>query len=343
MKSLSRRYQLLASGNSLALTASHMDIPTPDLRQVVVRITAASLNYRDLLTRGDAAGIRQGLVPLSDAAGTVVAVGSEVTRWRIGDRVSPAFFPTWLGGRFSPAHLAHALGGGSTDGVLADHFLADQSALVAVAAHLTDVEAATLPCAAVTAWHALFERGNLQAGDTVLVQGTGGVALFGLQLAHAHGARVVVTSSSDAKLERARVLGAWQTINYRTHPEWDKVALEMTDGKGVDHILELGGPDTYDRSIAAVAAGGHIAQIGVLTGFNSQPNIVPLQFKNASVDGICVGSVAHFERLNQFTQQHQLRPVVDQVFAFDEAEQAYAQLAGAGHFGKLVIDMGQAA
>jgi len=339
MKTHSRRYQLLASGNALALTASHNDIPTPGARQVLVRITAASLNYRDLLTRGDVSGSRQGLVPLSDGAGTVVAVGRGVTGWRLGDRVSPAFFPTWLDGRFSTAHLAHALGGGGTDGVLADHVLADETALVAVAAHLTDVEAATLPCAGVTAWHALFERGNLQAGETVLVQGTGGVALFGLQLAHAHGARVIVTSSSDAKLERARALGAWQTINYRTHPDWDRLALEMTDGKGVDHILELGGPDTYNRSISAIAAGGRIAQIGVLTGFNSQPNMVPLQFKNASVDGICVGSVAHFDRLNQFMHRHQLRPVVDEVFAFDDAERAYGQLASAGHFGKLVVDM----
>ena len=189
----------------------------------------------------------------------------------------------------------------------------------------------------------MFERGNLQPGDTVLVQGTGGVALFGRQLAHAHGARMIVISSSDAKLQRARSLGAWQTINYRTHPDWDKVALEMTGGRGVDHILELGGPATYDRSMTAIAAGGHIAQIGVLTGFNSQPNMVPLQFKNASVDGICVGPVVHFDRLNQFMHLHQLRPVVDQVFAFDAAEQAYAQLSGAGHFGKLVIEMGQAA
>jgi NADPH:quinone reductase-like Zn-dependent oxidoreductase len=176
-----------------------------------------------------------------------------------------------------------------------------------------------------------------QAGDTVLVQGTGGVALFGLQLATAQGARVIVTSSSDDKLARARQLGAWKTINYRSQPAWDQAALDYTEGRGVDHILELGGPDTYDKSISAIAAGGHIAQIGVLTGFAPQPNILPLQFKNANINGICVGSVAHHQRLSQFMATHQIHPVIDQQFGFDEAELAYQQLQAAGHFGKLVI------
>ncbi len=256
-----------------------------------------------------------------------------------GDRVSPNFFPDWRSGGFSAAYFAKALGGGQSDGVLSDYIVADEASVVAVAPHLTLSEAATLPCAGLTVWHALFERGGLQAGETVLVQGTGGVALFGLQLARAHGARVIVTSSSDAKLERARALGAWQTINYRAQPEWEKVALEFTDGRGVDHILELGGPETYNRSIAAVAAGGSIAQIGVLTGFDSKPDILPLQLKNASIHGICVGSVEQFERLNRFVAKHRIRPVIDRHFAFDEAPAAYEHLKAAGHFGKVVIDL----
>ena len=334
----SRSYHLSRSGPSLSLVRYESDAPTPGHQQVLLRISATSLNYRDLLTFEDAQSNREGLIPLSDGAGTVVAVGASVARWKVGDRVSPNFFPSWHSGAFSSDYRGTALGGGQTDGVLSDLILADAASLVEVPPHLTLAEAGTLPCAGVTAWHALFERGALQSGETVLVQGTGGVALFGLQLAAAHGAKVIVTSSSDAKLERARALGAWQTINYRAQPDWEKAALEFTGGRGVDHILELGGPETYDRSIAAIAPGGRIAQIGVLTGFTSQPNILPLQFKNASIHGISVGSVEHFERLNHFVATHRIRPVIDKQFSFDEVPAAYRHLKAAGHFGKLVID-----
>ena len=334
-----RTYRLTRSGSSLGITRSEAAGAEPAPDQVLVRMGAASLNYRDLLVLQDPASNCEGLIPLSDGAGTVVAIGANVQRWKVGDRVSPGFFPDWHGGPFATAYLAKALGGGQTDGVLSATILAHESSLVEVPAHLTLAEAATLPCAGVTAWHALFERGGLKAGDTVLVQGTGGVALFGLQLATAHGARVIVTSSSDTKLERARALGAWQVINYRERPDWDKATLELTEGKGVDHILELGGPDTYEQSIAAVAAGGRIAQIGVLTGFASRPDITPLQFKNASINGICVGSIEHFARLNQFMARHLIRPVVDRQFGFDDATAAYAHLAAAGHMGKVLIDL----
>jgi NADPH:quinone reductase-like Zn-dependent oxidoreductase len=335
----SRSFRLAKFGNSLALTRRADPISKPGPRQVLIRIGATSLNYRDLLTMQDASSTRDGLIPLSDGAGTVVAAGAEVTRWKEGDRVSLNFFPEWRSGSFSMAYLAKALGGGQADGVLSDYLVADEVSLVEVPAHLTLAEAATLPCAGVTVWHALFERGALKLGQTVLVQGTGGVALFGLQLANAHGARVIVTSSSDDKLDRARALGAWQTINYRTTPEWEKRVLDYTDGKGVDHILELGGPETYDRSIAAIAAGGSIAQIGVLTGFALRHDIRPLQFKNVSIHGICVGSVEHFERLNQFITTHQIHPVIDQHFGFDEVPAAYEHLKAAVHFGKLVVDL----
>lgn len=338
LTSTSRSYRLARSGPALGLVRGENIAPAPGDHDVLVRMSAASLNYRDLLTADAAGSNRDGLIPLSDGAGTVAAVGTGVSRWKAGDRVSPGFFPGWRRGAFLSEYRGIALGGGQTDGVLTDMILAHEASLVEIPAHLTMAEAATLPCAGVTAWHALFERGALQSGETVLVQGTGGVALFGLQLATAHGAKVIVTSSSDAKLDLARTLGAWRTINYRTQPDWAKTALELTGGKGVDHILELGGPATYDRSIAAIAAGGRIAQIGVLTGFTSQPNILPLQFKNASIHGISVGSVEHFERLNRFIAAHRIHPVIDRQFSFDDVPAAYAQLKAAQHFGKLVID-----
>lgn len=337
MTSLSRQYQLVKSRSAMVLELNTTVTPTPSATQVLLRMSAASLNYRDLLTQQDSTATNDGLVPLSDGAGTVMTIGEDVTRWKVGDRVISNFFPGWVDGPFNPAYLANSYGGGASNGMLTEHRVVDQGSLVAVPAHLSLEEASTLPCAGLTAWHALFERGGIKAGDTVLVQGTGGVALFGLQLATAMGAKVIVTSSSDAKLARVTALGAWQTINYRTHPDWEKVALEMTGGRGVDHILELGGPDTYDRSIAAIAAGGKIAQIGVLTGFVSHPNILPLQFKNASINGICVGSAAQLQRLTQFMAQHNIHPVIDAQFAFEDAPKAYAQLASASHFGKLVV------
>jgi NADPH:quinone reductase-like Zn-dependent oxidoreductase len=334
----SRDYRLGASGVTSNLVRGTSAAPAPGPRQVLIQVGAASLNYRDLLTVMDISSSRKDLIPMSDGAGTIVALGAGASRWQEGDRVSPNFFPDWTGGAFSLSYLAKALGGGTTDGVLSDYIVADEDSLVRVPDHLTLAEAATLPCAGLTAWHALFERGGLKPGATVLVQGTGGVAMFGLQLASAHGARVIVTSSSDEKLERAKALGAWKTINYAVSPEWDVEVLTLTEGRGADHILELGGPNTYDRSIRAVAAGGRIAQIGVLSGFTSQPNISPLQYKNATIDGICVGSREHFENLNAFMTAHQIKPVLDQRFGFEEVPEAFRILKGAGHFGKLVIE-----
>ncbi len=333
-----RHYRLSTSPNGLVLEAGVRRQLPPAPHEVVVRVHAASLNYRDLLVMRNVAGdTRDGLVPLSDAAGTVMEAGAAVTRWKLGDRVAPTFFTGWRSGPFQGGYLASMLGGKGTDGVLAETVTVAETALVAIPAHLDFEEAATLPCAGVTAWHALFARGQLQAGETVLVQGTGGVALMALQLAVAQGARVIVISSSDEKLARAKALGAWETHNYRQDPAWDAAVLRLTGGRGADHILELGGPATYDRSVAAVAAGGRIAQVGTLTGFGPTPNLLPLQFKNASVNGICVGSAEHFEALNQFLTRHRLRPVVDRRFGFDEAAAAYAHLASAAHFGKLVI------
>ena len=340
---MKQHYEIRFDNEKTVLALASGGERVPGAGEVLVQMKAASLNYRDLLTIDGAAtrtgGVKDGLVPLSDGVGVIVALGEGVQSWQVGDRVSPNFFPDWLDGRFDPRYLGNALGGGSADGVLGQSLVLPAAALVRPAEHLSDAEAATLPCAGVTAWHALFERGAVQRGDIVLVQGTGGVALFGLQLAVAAGARVIVTSSSNDKLARARALGAWGLVNYRETPEWDQAVLAMTDGHGADFILELGGPDTYDRSIRAVAAGGRIAQIGVLSGFNARPDIQNLQFKNATIDGVCVGSAAHLRRLNAFLGEHKIHPVIDRVFEFDQAQQAYAHLRSASHFGKVVISL----
>lgn len=303
--------------------------------QVEIQIQAASLNYRDLLTLEDAK--QHGLPPLSDCMGTISKVGIDVADWKVGDRVCANFFPTWIDGPFTPQAYSTALGGGGTPGVLAESLAVSADSLVAIPDYLSAEGAATLPCAALTAWHALIERGNLKAGETVLVQGTGGVALFGLQIAAALGAKTIVISSSDEKLARTKALGAWKTVNYKTDPDWEKTILATTNGRGVDHILELGGPETYDRSITAIAFGGRIHQIGVLTGFNHQPNTLPLQFKNASIHGICVGSVEMFKRMNTFFKLHRIQPVIDRFFSFERAKDAYSYLHSGQHFGKVVI------
>lgn len=329
-----RCYTLAAEGLSMSLSRPAALGPL-DVR---VAINAASLNYRDLLVAKDHRGAAAtGLIPLSDGAGEVVEVGSAVTDWKAGDRVMPAFFQTWQDGPFTPACFSGALGG-AIDGVLADQITVPESGLVRIPDHLSFAQAATLPCAAVTAWGALFERGRpLKEGDILLVQGTGGVALFGLQFAKAVGARVVVLSSSDDKLARAKTLGADFSINYRTTPEWASAVRDATGGHGADHILELGGPETFAQSIAAVAANGSIAQIGVLTGYGAAPNLNGLFSANATINGIMVGPRVFLERVAAFIARHDIKPVIDRTFTFDQAAGAYAHLAAAGHMGKIVI------
>jgi NADPH:quinone reductase-like Zn-dependent oxidoreductase len=335
-----RLYRLMRHGAALRPTLLEAPTLEPGEGEVRVAVEAASLNFRDLIVLDAAAqSDKDGRVPLSDAAGRVDAVGPGVTRWRIGDRVAAAFFRHWIGGRFKAEFLPSALGGGTTDGVLAESIIAPQAALVAVPEHLSSLEAATLPCAAVTAFHALVLRAQMRAGDTVLIQGTGGVALFGLQFAVSMGARALVLSSSNEKLARAGALGAAVLINYSTTPRWDQAVLEFTDGAGADHILELGGPATYERSLRAVAAGGNIAQIGVLTGRGPQPNLARLQGMNANILGITVGSVEHFEAMNAWIARARIAPVIDGVFEFEDAGSAYDHLRSAQHFGKVVVRM----
>jgi NADPH:quinone reductase-like Zn-dependent oxidoreductase len=240
--------------------------------EVRIRVEAASLNYRDLLILDRAGqGGFNGRVPLCDGAGVVDAVGSDVVRWQVGDRVAASYFRDWVSGPFKASYIPSALGSSTMDGMLSEYVVLPATALVSVPEHLTSVEAATLPCAGVTAWHGLIARGGMGKGDTLLILGTGGVALFGLQFASALGARAIVISSSNEKLARAKALGGSILINYRDTPDWDVALMRATDGEGASHILELGGPGTYDRSIRSVASGGKIVQIGVLTGSARSP------------------------------------------------------------------------
>ena len=312
--------------------------PTAGPGQVVVKVRATSLNYRDLLVATGAYDPKLKLpyVPLSDCAGQVVEVGTGATRLRIGDRVANLFMPKWVEGDLTPEKSQSSLGA-SNDGVLAEFVGLAEEAWVKIPEHLSFEQGATLPCAAVTAWNALMTPGDLKPGDNVLVQGTGGVSLYALQFAKLAGARVIVTSSSDEKLDRARKLGASEGINYKATPEWDKPVRQMTGGCGVDHIVEVGGAGTLPLSFKAVRTSGRISLIGVLTGGAGEVNPVPVLMKGLTVRGIYVGSRAMFEAMNRAITLHRLEPVVDRVFPFDQARDALAYLKSGAHFGKVVI------
>lgn len=313
--------------------------PAPGPGQVVVRMKSVSLNYRDLLTVRGHYNPKQPLplVPCSDGVGEIAAVGDGVTRVGVGDRVATIFSQSWIGGAPSAAKLKDTLGG-PIDGTLSELMVLDAEGVVAVPDHLTDVEAATLPCAALTAWSALAEQGSVRAGDTVLVQGSGGVSVFGLQFARALGARVIATSSSDEKLDRFRSMGAWATVNYVEDPRWGKTVRKLTGGRGVDHVVEVGGAGTLEQSLRAVAVGGTISVIGVLSGVASEINIIPVLMQHVRLQGILVGSREGFERMNRAVATHEIRPVVDRVFQFPEAAQALELMASGGHFGKICVE-----
>jgi NADPH:quinone reductase-like Zn-dependent oxidoreductase len=279
------------------------------------------------------------LIPCSDGAGEVLALGAEVTRVRVGDRVAAAFYPSWIDGEPTQDKVARGLGGGR-DGVLAQEVVLHEEAWFAIPSHLSYVEAATLPCAGVTAWNALFVAGGLERGDSVLILGTGGVSIWALQLAAAAGVQPIVTSSDDSKLERARALGAQATINYRDQPDWHERVLELTRGRGVDLVLEIGGRDTLKRSLAAARVGGSIAMIGGLAGaFGGELEPFALIERAQRLLGILIGSRAMSEDLSRFVASTGLRPVVDRVFDFAQAREAYAYLATAQHVGKVVIEI----
>ena len=325
-------------GDLDGLRAEELPEPRPGPGQVRVRIRAASLNYRDLLVvKGTySRHLPLPLVPLSDGAGEVVEVGPGATRFDVGARVAGIFMQTWLEGALTDVKGKSALGG-AIDGVLAEQVVFHENGLVAVPDQLSFEEAATLPCAAVTAWNALIEAG-LKAGDTVLTLGTGGVSLFALQFARLAGAQVFITSSSDEKLARAKELGASEGINYKTTPEWDKKVRELTGGVGVDHVVEVGGAGTLPRSLRAVRTGGHVALIGVLSG-GGEVNPMPVLMKAVRLQGVFVGSRAMFEAMNRAVAERKMRPVIDRVFPFTEVQAAYRHLESGSHFGKIVVRM----
>lgn len=320
------------------LAMSEEDVPRPGPGQALIRVRATSLNFRDLMmVRGAYArgAPPAGLVPLSDGAGEVVETGPGATRVKPGDRVAGIFMQRWIAGRITPEASASALGG-AIHGMMAEYVVLDQDGLVHIPAHLSFEEAATLPCAAVTAWHALAEHARTRAGDTVLVQGTGGVSIFALQFARLLGARVIATSSSDAKLARALSLGASDGINYRSTPEWQDEAVKLTAGAGVDEVVEVGGAGTFARSLGAVRLGGCISLIGVLTGA-AEVNPTGIMRKSLSVRGIYVGSREMFDDMNRAITSHRLHPVIDRVFDFADAPAAFRHMEGASHFGKIVL------
>jgi NADPH:quinone reductase-like Zn-dependent oxidoreductase len=312
--------------------------PRPGPGQVLLKMQAFSLNYRDLLVvKGQYnPKLKLPLVPFSDGTGEVVGVGDGVTRVQAGDRVCPLFMPKWICGDVTDAKARSALGGGN-DGVLAEYTVFDEEAVVKVPGQLTVTEAATLPCAALTAWHALVTEGKLAAGDTVLIQGTGGVSLFALQFARLCGARVIATSSSDAKLTRVLQLGASDGINYKTTPDWGDKARALT-GAGVDHVVEVGGAGTIGQSLRAVRYGGRISLIGILAS-GSNIDIRPILMKNVCVQGIFVGSRDMFETMNRGIAVANLRPVIDRVFGFSEVREALRHMESAAHFGKICVEV----
>lgn len=332
--------ELQAIGNVNGLVLVDRPAPVPGPGEVVVRVRAASLNYRDLLViLGTYGKVTLPLTPLSDGAGEVHAVGPGVSRWKPGDRVAATFFPDWIGGEVTPERTRAARGAGSTTGVLAQFVSVPEAGLVRIPAHLTDAEAATLPCAALTAWNALVGQGPVHAGESVVVLGTGGVSLFALQFAVLHGARVFVTSSSDDKLRRARELGADAGVNYRTTPQWEESVLEWTGGRGADHVIEVGGAGTFSRSLKATRAGGHVALIGVLAGLATELRVTDILMRSLRVQGVFVGSRDLFEEMNRAIELHALRPVVDRIVPLAEIRQAYEYLQSGQHFGKVVVSL----
>jgi len=319
------------------LSLVNVDMPAVKAGEVLVRLRATSINYRDVMMVEGGYNPRMQLprIPFSDGAGEVVEIGEGVTRWKPGDRVCTTFFQGWIDGEIDHARSKTNLGG-ELDGCLREFGSFDQEGLVRIPDHLTFEEAATLPCAAVTVWNALMVSGGLKSGDTVLLQGTGGVSIFALQLAKLTGARVFITSSSDAKLERARKLGADETLNYRERDDWDTWALEVTNKRGVDHVVEVGGAGTLQRSMRAVRMGGHIAVIGVVAG-KGEYSHTPIFMKALRMIGVFVGSREMFEDMNRAIEESNLRPVVDRAFAFEEAREALRFMKEGSHFGKIVI------
>jgi NADPH:quinone reductase-like Zn-dependent oxidoreductase len=335
-----RKYTINDAKGIDSLSVTTTELPTIQDHQILVKIRAVSLNYRDLMIiEGRYFGLRfnPDTVPVSDGSGQVVQVGSSVSEFKAGDRVVATFMERYDGGRTKPQHIATSIGG-QHQGVLTEYRVFDEQGLVKIPDHLSYEEAATLPCAGVTAWNALFGGPvPLKAGQSVLVLGTGGVSIFAAQLAIAAGARVIGTSSSEAKIAKLNDLGVTDTINYKSYPDWENEVLALTDGRGVDQVVEVGGAGTLSRSVGALAQNGFINLIGVLSSGNVSKALDTLMIKTGYMRGIMIGSRENFEDLNRALSLHKIHPVIDKVFSFDDAPNAYQYLQSAGHFGKVVI------
>ncbi|MEP7214593.1 MAG: NAD(P)-dependent alcohol dehydrogenase [Acidobacteriota bacterium] len=333
-----RAYELRQFGiDELVMTDRRT--PEPQRGEVLVRLKAASLNYRDVMVVTGTYNPRMKLpaVPFSDGAGEVAAVGEGVTRWQVGDRVSPIFAQGWLDGETSLEKSRTALGAGAQwDGVLRELGTFSEHSLVRIPDHLSFEEASTLPCAAVTAWNSLNVSGKLKAGETVLTLGSGGVSVFALQLAKLAGARVIATTSSDSKAAKLKELGADDVINYRSREDWDAAVFELTEKRGVDHVIEVGGAGTLPRSVNAVRLGGHVALIGALSG-PGKIDPVSVFMRSVRLQGIFVGSRKMFEDLNLALAVGKVRPVIDRVFDFEQAPEALNYMQSGSHFGKIVV------
>jgi NADPH:quinone reductase-like Zn-dependent oxidoreductase len=330
-----RAYRLTAANTPLSIVKEPESGPGPG--EVLVDLKAATLNYRDIIVREGRYGRdqRADLIPLSDGTGVIAAVGEGVPADRLGGRVAIGFMPGWTEGAFSAAKQAGALGGGHVDGVLAERIIVPASGVAWLPDEWSFVEGAAYPCAGVTAWNCLFGGRGIRPGDTVLVEGTGGVSTFALQFARAAGARVIVTSSSDAKLERARELGADAGVNYRTTPDWGARVSELAGGGGVDHVVEVGGSGTLNQALTAVRPGGEISLVGVLTGFGGEVNTGAILMKAVNVRGVYVGSVGELA----ISMRSGVRPIIDEVFPFEEADAAFDRLLSGKHYGKVAIQI----
>ncbi|MCU0731008.1 MAG: NAD(P)-dependent alcohol dehydrogenase [Hyphomonas sp.] len=310
--------------------------PKPKAGEVLVRVRASSLNYHDFIVVLGGIPTPDGRIPMSDGAGEVVAVGEGVTKWKAGDKVISLFFPSWQSGQIEAAGFASVPGDGA-DGFGCEYYAGPETAFTRMPEGWTYDEAATLPCAALTAWRGMYVETKTKPGDWVLVQGTGGVSIFALQFAKATGARVIATSSSEAKLEKLRALGADHVINYKETPEWGKKAFELTGGRGVDEVVEIGGPGTMAQSINACRPGGHISLIGVLTGISGEVPTAALFSRNVTVSGITVGSRRHQEDMVDAINATGFKPVIDSRFPLDQIAAAFAHQASQQHFGKIVL------
>jgi NADPH:quinone reductase-like Zn-dependent oxidoreductase len=338
----SRSWHWEGFGEIESLRSRSDPVPSPGPKQVLVRIRASSLNRRDVMVaQGIPVGkpLSTGLVPLSDGAGDVVAVGEGVTRIAPGERVAATFRQGWIDGPGYAADAVRDLGGG-LDGVLREYAVFDEQGVVRIPEHLTYQEAATLPCAAVTAWNALMTKGALRPGEVVLTQGSGGVSLFALQFARLAGARVIATTSDSIKAARLRALGASDVVSYRDHPGWSAEVLRLTGGRGVDLVVEIGGPGTLGESIQSAREGGRVVLVGLLTGFDADTRgaFMGAFLRDTTIASVHVGHRRSFEEMNCAIGHSQLHPVIDRTFRFDQAPQAYAYLMSGAHFGKVVIN-----